>query len=154
MRDFNEQKSYLSGKIDLYLESLPNFENNNQIINDVKLLETQISDLKIEISEEKIQNKLNRILLIISKYMGEFALELGLEHSKHPLRLDMKNLTVIAETPQESLSLKMIGSGQNWVGYHLITLLALHKWFVEMKRPVAQFLFIDQPFSRAFSSRR
>lgn len=145
MRDFNVQKSYLSGKIDLYLESLPNFGDNTKLQNDVKLLEDQISELKIDIDEERIKNKLDRILLILSKYMGEFASELNLEHSKHPLRLDIKNLTVIAETPHESLPLKIIGSGQNWVGYHLITFLALHKWFVEMKRPVPQFLFIDQP---------
>jgi Protein of unknown function (DUF3732) len=38
-----------------------------------------------------------------------------------------------------------MGSGENWVGYHLITHFALHKWFVNKRRPVPRFLFIDQP---------
>ncbi|MCI0560214.1 MAG: DUF3732 domain-containing protein, partial [Nitrososphaera sp.] len=33
----------------------------------------------------------------------------------------------------------------NWVGYHLISHFALHKWFVGRNRPVPRFLFIDQP---------
>ena len=38
-----------------------------------------------------------------------------------------------------------MGSGQNWVGYHLIGHLALHGWFVDRDRPVPRFLFLDQP---------
>ena len=38
-----------------------------------------------------------------------------------------------------------MGSGENWVGYHLIAHLALHRWFVEHNRPVPHFIFIDQP---------
>ena len=38
-----------------------------------------------------------------------------------------------------------MGSGENWVGYHLIVHLALHEWFTNRNRPVPRFLFIDQP---------
>ena len=38
-----------------------------------------------------------------------------------------------------------MGSGENWVGYHLIAHLALHEWFTERGRPVPRFLFLDQP---------
>ncbi|GAO01722.1 hypothetical protein PSR1_00582 [Anaeromyxobacter sp. PSR-1] len=38
-----------------------------------------------------------------------------------------------------------MGSGENWVGYHLIAHLALHQWFLQRKRPVPGFLFLDQP---------
>jgi len=37
------------------------------------------------------------------------------------------------------------GSGENLLGYHLITLCALHEYFVKNKRPVPGFLIIDQP---------
>lgn len=144
MRDFNAKKAYLSGKIDLYLENLPEIEETEDLKHEIKLLETEIEFLKEQIDDKRIKNRLESYLRIISKYMGDFASELGLEHSKHPLRLDIDKLTVIAETPDEALTLKTIGSGQNWVGYHLITFLALNKWFVEQKRPVPQFLFLDQ----------
>ena len=144
MRDFNEQKAYLSGKIDLYLENLPKIEETTDLRREIDSLDVKIALLKDEIDDERIKKRLDKYLRIISKYMGDFATELGLEHSKHPLWLDINKLTVIAETPEETLTLKTIGSGQNWVGYHLITFLALNKWFVEQKRPVSQFLFLDQ----------
>lgn len=77
IRDFNEQKAYLAGKIDLYLESLPNFENTDNLEKDIELLENQTSDLKKEIGEERIKDKLESILFIISKYMGQLHLSWG-----------------------------------------------------------------------------
>ena len=41
--------------------------------------------------------------------------------------------------------MERMGSGANWVGYHLIAHLALHKWFATKQRPVPRFLFLDQP---------
>jgi len=39
-----------------------------------------------------------------------------------------------------------IGSGANWMGYHIATLLALHEVFLSRPRnPVPTFLIIDQP---------
>ncbi|WP_291366393.1 DUF3732 domain-containing protein [Acetobacter sp. UBA5411] len=34
-------------------------------------------------------------------------------------------------------------SGENWVGYHVLTHLALHKWFRQKSRPVSGFLILD-----------
>ena len=39
-----------------------------------------------------------------------------------------------------------VGSGQNWVGYHIAGLLGLHEHFIALKEnPVPRFLLIDQP---------
>ena len=39
-----------------------------------------------------------------------------------------------------------IGSGANWMGYHIATLLSLHEHFLTVPRsPVPSFLLIDQP---------
>lgn len=39
-----------------------------------------------------------------------------------------------------------MGSGQNWVGYHIAGLLALHEHFITVRHnPVPRFLVIDQP---------
>ena len=38
-----------------------------------------------------------------------------------------------------------MGSGENWVGYHLLAHIALHKWFRLKERPVPGFLILDQP---------
>jgi hypothetical protein len=38
-----------------------------------------------------------------------------------------------------------MGSGENWVGYHVLAHLALHKFFRQKRRPVPGFIIFDQP---------
>ncbi|MCY1462519.1 hypothetical protein D9M71_803020 [compost metagenome] len=45
-----------------------------------------------------------------------------------------------------------MGSGENWVGYHLVAYLALAKWFIKENRPVGRFIFFDQPTQVYFPS--
>jgi hypothetical protein len=42
-----------------------------------------------------------------------------------------------------------VGSGMNWVGYHLTAYLGLQRFFAIRARPVPRFLMLDQP-SQAF----
>jgi hypothetical protein len=48
------------------------------------------------------------------------------------------------------IPLAQIGSGENWIGYHVVAHLALHKLFVERQRPVPAFLILDQPSQSQF----
>jgi hypothetical protein len=75
---------------------------------------------------------------------------LNLEHSKFPLRVDVKKLTIVADTPDGPVPMDRMGSGENWVGYHLVAHLALHEWFTKRRRPVPRFLFLDQPSQIGF----
>ena len=61
------------------------------------------------------------------------------------MRLDLTNATVVVDREDKPIPLKKMGSGQNWVGYHLITHFALHKYFTEHRRPIPRFIFLDQP---------
>jgi hypothetical protein len=61
------------------------------------------------------------------------------------VRLDLSRLTVVADTTEGPVPMTRMGSGENWVAYHLIAHLALHAWFVRRNRPVPRFLFLDQP---------
>jgi hypothetical protein len=70
---------------------------------------------------------------------------LGLEHSENFVRLEMTGPNVVALTPAGRRPLTNIGSAKNWIGYHLVAHLALHKWFYENNRPVPRFVMFDQP---------
>jgi hypothetical protein len=60
-------------------------------------------------------------------------------------------LTVIGRDPAGPVWLnKDIGSGNNWVGYHVVTLLALQRYFIQHERPVPQMLVLDQPTQAFF----
>lgn len=87
----------------------------------------------------------------ISRDVTAIAQGLGLEHSTDGVRIDANRLTVVADTAAGPayLDAGQIGSGLNWVGYHLAVYLALHRYFIERVRPVPRFVLIDQP-SQAF----
>ena len=105
-----------------------------------------------ELSEARVQERVESIVSILSQRMSPWAKLLELEHSELPLRLDVKKLTIVADTPESPLPMERMGSGANWVGYHLIGHLALHQWFAERNRPVPRVLFLDQPSQVYFPS--
>ena len=75
--------------------------------------------------------------------MTRWAEDLELEHTGS-VRLDLKRLTVVADTEQGPAPLMRIGSAANWIGYHLVAHLALHRYFTRQSRPVPRFLMLDQ----------
>lgn len=145
LRDRAARRAYVLGRIGLYLESLPALEDTSDLKREIQELREQISDLEEELSDEVVQDRIQSCLSILARDMSEWARELRLEHSEHPLRLDLKRLTVVADGSDGPILMERMGSGENWVGYHLIAHFALHKWFVGRNRPVPRFLFIDQP---------
>lgn len=49
------------------------------------------------------------------------------------------------DTENKSIALPQIGSGANWVAYHLLLTLALHQHFIQNNRPLPRFIIFDQP---------
>lgn len=146
------EKARVVGRISLYLDSIVWQEDTSSINNQIKLLEPQIKQLEEVLNPEVMKERLDSQLSIIAEDMTKWARELQLEHSEHRIRLDHKKLTVVSETPHGLIPLSNMGSGENWVGYHLVTYFALAKWFVEQNRPVGRFMILDQPTQVYFPS--
>lgn len=138
-------RAHILGRISLYIESLPKNYELDVIENKIKELRIRSEELKRVLSNEHIQEVLTSIMVIIGRQMSEWSKELKLEHSKDPVRLDIKKLSIIVDTDDGPMPLYRMGSAENWVSYHLISHLALHQYFVKRKRPVPRFIFIDQP---------
>jgi len=145
MRDRSARRAHILGRSSLYLESLPHIEDTSELKLEIAALQNEISGLEKELSNATVQERLDSILSILSHDMSQWACDLQLEHSKFPLRLDLRKLTVVADTADGPIPMNQMGSGENWVGYHLIAHFALHKWFVKRGRPLPRFIFIDQP---------
>lgn len=145
IRDSFAQRSYILGRVALYLESLPDVEDGSELRQDVDRLTREIDTLAAELSDEAIEERMQSFVGLMTRDMSAWSQQLNLEFSEFPLRLDVKRLTVVADTDSGPVPMERMGSGANWVGYHLIAHLALHKWFVIKARPVPRFLFIDQP---------
>jgi uncharacterized Zn finger protein (UPF0148 family) len=154
IQDHAARRAHVLGRISLYLESLPHLEDVSELKKNIYDLRARIAALDEELSDEVVQERLVSILSIMSRDMSEWARSLMLEHSQYPLRLDIQRLTVVADTADGPIPMERMGSGENWVGYHLVAHFALHKWFVTKDRPVARFLFIDQPSQVYFPADR
>ncbi|MCG3887094.1 DUF3732 domain-containing protein [Photobacterium leiognathi] len=153
----NNQKLSLAqattiGKIQLYIESINWNTDTSELDLKIKRIENKIANLESELESKNTEDILDSIINLIGYDMTKWAEYLKLEHSKNPIKLDLKKLTVIAETPNGKIPLSQMGSGENWVGYHLVTYLALAKWFITQNRPVPRFVVFDQPSQVYFPS--
>ncbi|MBC3476556.1 DUF3732 domain-containing protein [Pseudomonas taiwanensis] len=151
-QDPNLLKSRVAGRVSLYLDGINWADDTAPIKQQIAVLEPQIEELEEKLNPDALKERLDAQISIISEDMTRWARELGLEHSEHPIRLDIPKLTVVAETPHGRTPLHRMGSGENWVGYHLVTYLALAKWFIKENRPVGRFIFFDQPTQVYFPS--
>ena len=145
IKDDDAKRALVFGRISLYLESLPELPDTKELEKQSQQIKDQCAVLEEELSDEQVREHLDSIVSILGERMTGWARELELEHSRFPLRLDVKKLTIIADTTDGPIPMERMGSGENWVGYHLIGHLALHEWFTDRKRPVPRFLFLDQP---------
>ena len=145
IQDVTAKRALIIGRISLYLESLPELPDTRALDEQAQRLREQCAVLDDELSDERVRERIESITSILGRRMTDWARELELEHSKYPLRLEIKKLTIVADTADGPVPMDQMGSGENWVGYHLIAHLALHEWFTERGRPVPRFLFLDQP---------
>lgn len=145
LKDESAKKAHILGRISLYLESIPELPSTISLTERRAVLNSEIEALEALVSTDVIQERLESILSLLSLEMTEWAQHLELEHSERPLRFNLKKLTIVADSPDGPIPMERMGSGENWVGYHLIGHLAFHRWFTKRNRPVPHFLFLDQP---------
>lgn len=153
-RRYAERQSFLQGRIQRYLETARVGESGElaRLQERVRLRSTAVAQLEGQLDADDEREQLISRLILIGGDMTTWADRLNLEHSGAGVRLDARRLTVVADTPSGPAPLNQIGSAANWIGYHLVAHLALHKFFVEQDRPVPRFLVLDQPTQAYYPS--
>jgi len=101
--------------------------------------------LLLGIDKETKEEKLVSILSKINLQMTKWVEKLDVEYKDSPIRFDINKLTLYADTINKPIGLAQMGSGANWVSYHLLIHFALHQHFIQSQRPVPRFLMLDQP---------
>ncbi|WP_040786645.1 DUF3732 domain-containing protein [Nocardia pneumoniae] len=138
---------FTRGRIHATLSAIANGSDSDiaRLKHLLDIAEQRVRGLEAELDPEEEREQLTSRLVTISQDMTEWANRLQLEHGDSNVRLDLNRLTVVADTEQGPAPLFRIGSGENWVGYHLVAHLALHRYFVRQGRPVPRILMLDQP---------
>jgi hypothetical protein len=144
-RDRTTEQAKVVGRISLFLESYQPAGMADSLQTRIADLKEQVEALEAGLSDEQVDDRLDSILQLIGSDMTAWAKELKLEHSESPISFELKNLTAVAHRGTGPIRLPQMGSGENWMGYHVVTHLALQKLFVEKQRPVPGLLMFDQP---------
>jgi hypothetical protein len=139
------EQARVAGRIAYYLENTTAAAPSSDLPRKIEQLRAEIEELQRAIDDDAAQERLLTALNLVGRDLTKFASVLNLEHGENPLRLDLKHLTVVADTDDGPLSLSQMGSGENWVGYHVAAHLSLHSLFRRRHRPVPGFLMLDQP---------
>lgn len=152
LRDLNVRKGKVVGRISLWVESVKFDSESKRQEQIVQEIETRIKEIDDILDRDSVGERKQSAISRIQEDMTKWAKELQLEHSDNPYRLDLDKVTVVVDKPERPVPLKQLGSGSNWVGVHLIAYFALHKFFIDAKRPIPGFLFLDQPSQVYFPS--
>ncbi|PWE49070.1 hypothetical protein DEM26_14510 [Thioclava sp. NG1] len=133
------------GRLSNFLETSGAIDTEEDRSAELAELRKAIAAVRDKINSDDIASRLQTCLDYISTKMTEYSDHLSLEYQGSQLRLDLRKLTMVANTENGPIPLQRMGSGENWVGYHVLTLLALHWWLRRKMRPVPGFLVFDQP---------
>lgn len=143
----DNRRAHVVGRISLYLESLP-----SEADSDVTELERRVAKTLLEVQKLEdwfdsldLDERLASALNLIGRDMSRHAADLQMEWGRYPLRLDVKKLTVSADSPSGPVTMDRMGSAENWLACHLVAHLSMHEFLVAAGRPVPRFLMLDQP---------
>ncbi|MFD0904770.1 DUF3732 domain-containing protein [Actinomadura sediminis] len=147
LRPETARADFARGRIHATLAALP--ASSGEEIRRLRALHertaARVAALEAELDPAEEREQLTSRLVSISHDMTTWSKRLELEHGDGSVRLDLNRLTVVTDTEQGPVPLFRIGSGENWIGYHIVTHLALHRYFVRQNRPVPRILMLDQP---------
>lgn len=144
----------LSGMINMFLRvaSSTSSEDSRSLSLEREALVSEIEQLEEQTDLTATRGRTATFLGGIGQTITQWAREQNLEYAKGLITFDIRGPRLVSETEEGTVPFSRFGSGRNWVWYHLLGHLALHKWFSEKDRPVPRFLFLDQPSQVYFSS--
>jgi hypothetical protein len=135
------------GRIQQALENVRASQNVEDMQETVARLARSMTALKKQLDPLAQRDRLNAAIDRVSANIARYAALLQLEHASENVKLNTNELTLqFSPLTGRKDFLWELGSGQNWMGYHIAGLLALHEHFASLNAsPVPRFLVIDQP---------
>ena len=134
------------GKIEYASDTIASLEADGELMAEIESLRLRIAELKKIADESVIKRKIENAITKISVKQMELLKLMDAERPDDPFRLDYKNLTVEVDGEDGRKDyLWEIGSGSNWLAYHISTILGLQEFFATFQSSVPNFVVFDQP---------
>lgn len=142
------------GNLESALDLHRRLGSDSELVEEVVRLRGLVQQLEGELQEQDIESRKRRALAAINGNAGRLLPLLDVESPQDPISLEINDLTIKVRGAGRDDYLSEIGSGSNWLAYHLAVLLALHQYFLAQRSsPVPAFLVLDQPSQVYFPKR-
>jgi hypothetical protein len=143
------------GRLEESLRLYDAADQSSSLHSEIDGLREEIKRLTKLIAEQGIARKLTNALDTIEDIAAKLIPKLDGEWPDAPVRLIIPDLTVKVIRGTRDDYLWEIGSGANWLAYHIAMTLALQAYFLrEPNHPVPGLLIYDQPSQVYFPPRR
>lgn len=142
------------GNLESALDLHRRLGTDSELVEEVARLRELVQQLEGELREQDLESRKRRALAVINGYAGRLLPLLDVENPQNPISLEINDLTIKVHGADRDDFLSEIGSGSNWLAYHLAVLMALHQYFLAQRSsPVPAFLVLDQPSQVYFPKR-
>lgn len=144
---------YRADQIERYLgrleQAISLYERTGQdaeLTAEIEDVHRQVSELRGRISEHQIKARINNALASIEAIAGQILPTLDAEWPDAAINFMLADLTIKVVQGTRDDYLWEIGSGANWLAYHISMTLAFQRFFLKTPaHPVPNFLIYDQP---------
>lgn len=134
------------GSLESDIRTYERVGTDSALSNDVDALRERVRVLRIEVDPAGIKSRVARSLSIVNANAGKLLPSLDVERPGDPISLDIDNLTLKVTSSERDDYLWEIGSGSNWLSYHVAAMLGLHQFFMSQRHNcVPTLLLVDQP---------
>lgn len=135
------------GKMEQALKVLKAPDGDPVFADEVAELKARLEDLRKGLSDSAARERQRAALARVSATMARLLPGLDSERPSDPAELNVDDLTIrVTGTSGRPDFLWEIGSGANWLSYHIAAMLGLHDLFLSLRgSPVPSLLVLDQP---------
>ena len=134
------------GGLEADLRTYESVRSDGDLEREVASLRGRVQQLERDISEEEIRRRVERALRVVNLNAGRLIPDLDAERPNDPVSLSITDLSLKVGGRSREDFLWEIGSGSNWLSYHVAISLALQQFFLSLARSAVPALLVyDQP---------
>lgn len=146
--DLNARRNRLIGSIELYLDAVNYLENSADRIDyvDISNIEERIAELSEQINTDAKKESMESVERRISSIATSIISKLPFEerYNNSPVYLNLREVKTGFSLPTRIEYMRDVGSDENYLSLHVSAILALHRHFAELNRPVPGVILFDQ----------
>jgi hypothetical protein len=142
------------GNLEQSLETYSRLGADSDLSQEITQITNRVQILEDEVKGGQVEGRTKRALALVNANAQRFFPDLDMERPNDPISISVNDLTIRIGSLERDDYLWEIGSGANWLSYHVAVSLGLQQYFLTLPdNPVPNFIVYDQP-SQVYFPRR